>query len=355
VTFARPTHAQIISRTADDLGPAASLRRSVERALARSIAGESHSLHGHLSWASRQAIPTTADDESLVEWASLFQIDRKQPTQGTGTATFTGTNGTEIPAGTVVYLSDADGTRYTVDALVTVASGTATVAITSEEYAESVNCDAGAVIRLASPISGIDTEGEVDADIEDGTDLEEIEDLRDRLILRMQSPPRGGSEADYETWAKATPGVDVGSATVIKGYSGDGTIGLVITIDDDNPIPSGGQVTLVQDYVEPLTPAVLREFVVVAAVAQDVTYDIQIAPYPSPAVEAAILASLAELHARDCVPGGTLLVSHIREAISAATGETDHVLVAPTTNQTATSEIHLRTYNASLVTFGAIP
>lgn len=359
MTFARPTLPQIIERVTEDLGPSASLRRSVERALSRAIPGESHSLHGHLDWASRQAIPTTADDENLTDWASLFQVFRKQPTQGTDFALFTGTNGTPIPAGTVGYLADENRTRFTVDAEVIVASGTATVAITSEEYAASVNCDAGAVITLASPISGINSAGTIVNGVENGTDLEDIEDLRDRLILRMQSPTRGGNDADYQSWAKATPGVDVGNVGVIKGYAGDGTMGIVITIaitaDNDDPIPSEPQRAAVLAYVSPKVPSVLRDFLVVAAVAQDVTYNIQIPQYPSPTIQNAIKASLAELHAREAVAGGTLLRSHMNEAISVATGETDHVLVAPAANVAASTAINLLTFNASLVTFSAIP
>lgn len=353
MTFARPTLPQIISRVTDDLGSAASLRRSVERALSRSIPGVSHSLHGHLDWASRQATPITADDENLAGWAALFQIYRKQPTQGTGTASGTGTNGTTIPAGTVGQYDD--GTRFTVDADATVALGVVTVSITSEDYSSEANADAGASWRLVSPISGVSSDFVLDADIDDGSDLELLEDLRDRLIARMQTPPRGGNDADYESWAQATPGVDVASATVIKGYTGDGTIGLVITIDAADPIPSEPQRAAVEAYVSPLVPSVLRDFTVVAAVGEDVTYDIDIAPYPSTAVQDAIKASLSELHLRDAVPGGSLLLSRINEAISAATGETDHVLVAPVANVDASTTINLLTFNTALVTFGAIP
>ena len=44
----------------------------------------------------------------------------------------------------------------------------------------------------------------------------------------------------------------------------------------------------------------------------------------------AVEAELADLIRRESEPGGTLLVSHIREAISTSAGETDHVLTSPT-------------------------
>ena len=50
------------------------------------------------------------------------------------------------------------------------------------------------------------------------------------------------------------------------------------------------------------------------------------------AIRASVEAELKDLLARDAVPGGTLLISRIREAISIAAGEADHVLTSPTAN-----------------------
>ena len=46
-------------------------------------------------------------------------------------------------------------------------------------------------------------------------------------------------------------------------------------------------------------------------------------------VRAAVEAQLADLHARECGLGDALLLTHIAEAISSSTGETDHKLMAP--------------------------
>jgi uncharacterized phage protein gp47/JayE len=50
------------------------------------------------------------------------------------------------------------------------------------------------------------------------------------------------------------------------------------------------------------------------------------------AVRAAIEAQLRDLHNREADLGVSLLISHIREAISSAGGEFDHVLTAPATD-----------------------
>ena len=52
------------------------------------------------------------------------------------------------------------------------------------------------------------------------------------------------------------------------------------------------------------------------------------------AVMDAIEAELADLIRRESEPGGTLLVSHIREAISTSQGETDHELTSPVADVT---------------------
>ena len=55
---------------------------------------------------------------------------------------------------------------------------------------------------------------------------------------------------------------------------------------------------------------------------------------------AAIEAEIIDLLRREAVPGGTVLLSHLREAISIAAGEADHALTIPAANVThATGEL----------------
>ncbi len=66
-------------------------------------------------------------------------------------------------------------------------------------------------------------------------------------------------------------------------------------------------------------------------VQKPVTYQLSLTPDTS-AVRAAVEAQLRDLHNREAGLGDTLLISHIREAISSATGESDHVLASPSAN-----------------------
>lgn len=95
-------------------------------------------------------------------------------------------------------------------------------------------------------------------------------------------------------------------------------------------------------YIEPLRP-VTAELHVLAPTQVPVSYRLRITPDTS-AVRAAVEAQLRDLHNREAGLGETLLLSHITEAISSATGETDHKLSAPVTDVAAASN--------QLLTFG---
>lgn len=358
MTFARPSLATIQARTATDIGDAAFLRRTVESRVARAVAGVSHALQGHLAWAARQAVPSDfADPESVTSWAATFGVNRKQPTKASGTVTFTGTNGTTVAAGTVIQTPSS--VRYVTTAAGIVAGGSVDLDVEAEEYGADGNADAGIIFRLTAPIAGLNTASSaLAADLTGGTDLEEIPSLLRRLIARLRGPSRGGSDQDYIAWAQATPGVDVGDVWVYPGYNGGGTVALSFGIGETNERPSIDEVSAVQSYVSALFPADGGGFEALRFTEEPVSYviDYQASdpenPYPNAATEAAIEAALVALHLRDTVPGSTLLVSHIREAISGAAGELDHVLVTPGANVVPSSQLHRLTYSAP--TFGPI-
>ncbi len=87
-------------------------------------------------------------------------------------------------------------------------------------------------------------------------------------------------------------------------------------------IPDAGDEAVVAAYIEARRP-VCAEVTVEGPTDSPLNYTITPVP-DTPEVRAAIAAELDDLHAREAEPGGTLLISHIREAISIAAGETDH-------------------------------
>jgi uncharacterized phage protein gp47/JayE len=164
-----------------------------------------------------------------------------------------------------------------------------------------------------------------------GADAESDDALRLRLLARIRQPPMGGSASDYVAWALQVPGVT--RAWVYPLENGVGTVTVRFVRDNDvDFIPDAGAVTAVQEYIDARRP-VTAQVTVLAPTAAPLDLTIALTP-DTAAVRAAVTGELQDLLRRDAKPGGTILISRIREAISVSAGETNHVLSAPTADVT---------------------
>lgn len=333
--FDRPALPQLITRIQTDIegrlpGTDPRLRRSALGVLARAEAGAVHGLYGYLDWLAQQLMPDTAETEHLDRWGSIWGVTRKAAAAAIGNVTFTGTDGSIIDAGT--GLQRSDGVEYTTDAEATIAGGIASVAVTADVGGQDTNAVAEVALLLVSPVSGVQSSAPVAAGgLTGGADAETDEDLRARLLARIQIPPQGGSKSDYEAWALAVAGVT--RVWVMPAWLGLGTVGVFFVRDDDDDfIPDAAEVAAVQAYIDELRP-VTADATVLAPLAVAVDMTIALSPNTA-AVQAAVTAELADLFRReaeveDGAGSGIIPISHLREAISLAGGETDHQLTVP--------------------------
>lgn len=347
--FQRPTLRQLIDRFRADIrtytaGGDALLRRSVESVLARAVPGLTHGLWGGLAWIAKQIVPSTADDDYLIQWASLFGLTPKPAAPAITTATFT-SDGTTIPVGTLVRRGDA--VRYIVTNS-SVAAGVVTVELEAEVPGAAGNAPVSTPLSLVSPIAGVDTaSGTItDADgIHDGVDIETVESLRGRLVQRMRNPPRGGGPGDYITWALEVPGVTRVWCT--PRVQGAGTVGVQFVTDGEaNPIPTEDMVNTVGEYLAARAPVTVGRSIdgewvgVVTTAPTALPLTIEIADLETETgavladVRTAIEAEIVDFLRRDVRPGladGSVILrrSRLDEAISRAAGETSHTLVQP--------------------------
>lgn len=340
--FDRPSLPELIERSEADIesrlpGTDAKLRRSNLNVLARTFSGGQHGLYGFLDWVAAQILPDTAESEMLDRHASIWLPTARIPAEyAIGSATATGTNGTVIPIGTV--FKRADGAEYATDAEVTVASGIATVALTALEAGQTGNALASTALSLASPIAGLTATASVTVNaMTGGADAEADDLLRARVLTRIRQAPHGGASFDYLSWALEVAGVT--RAWVYPQELGIGTVTVRFLRDDDvSPIPDSTEVAAVQSYIDARRP-VTAAVTVVAPIADALNFTIALNP-TSAAIRTAVAAELVDLLKREAEPGGAILLSHIREAISLAAGESDHVLTAPSANVThATGQI----------------
>lgn len=327
--FDRPTLATLIQRTRDDLYSRLAaddpLRRADAEVYARINAGAVHGLYGYLDWLADQVMVDTASVEYLDRWASIWSVTRKPAAAATGSVTFAVQAGAVIPSGTV--LKAFDGTQYVTTSDATIAVPTATAPIVASVAAAAGNRTSGQTLTLVSPISGVNSAATAGL-LSGGADIEADDALRARLLSRIRQPPQGGSQADYIAWALEVAGVT--RAWCYPQELGVGTVTVRFVRDNDagSIIPDAGEVATVQAHLDALRP-VTAQLNMVAPVAVPLAFTIQLTPNTS-AVQAAVQAELADLILREATPGGTLYLSHIRAAISAAAGETNYVMSAPT-------------------------
>lgn len=329
----RPTLAQLIDQGAAEFesrlpGVLARVRGSVVGVLNRVLAGSLSSLYKYAEWLNNQVWPDLADAEYLPVHGARWGKPRLPAAVATGTVMFTGLEGSAIDLGAVVQRSD--GTQYTTTAAGVIAAGVAALPVQANEAGQDGNAIVATALTLTSPVAGINSVVTAQTALAGGADMETLEAWRARILARIRQVPQGGAKTDYEAWALEVPGVT--RAWVYPGEQGAGTVVVRFVREDDaSIIPDAGEIAAVATAIDLVRPVTAATYVV-APIPAVQNFTIQLTP-DSAATRAAVAAELEALYRREAEPGGTMLISHQREAISSAAGETDHVLTVPSANQ----------------------
>lgn len=327
-----PTLAQIIARLRADFRSEAGidpLRRSVEYALLRALAGQSKGQYGYINFLFGECFPDTASESAFWRWAAIWGITQQAATAWTGQVVFTGDTGEVIPAGTV--LTRSDGLEYTTDADATIAEGEASADITASTAGSDSNNDDGQTLVLATPIANVDNEATVESTIVDGTDVETQADGLTRLLLRIRNGGgSGGRSGDYVAWAREVEGVT--RAWEFPLLAGPNTVSVAFVRDNDGTgaaiIPDAGERTAVDEYVQSQAPVTVDVQVIeLTAVTVNLTFS-ALSPN-TVAVKNAITTAVTDFLLREAEPDTTIALSRLNEAISGATGEFSHTLSSP--------------------------
>lgn len=334
MSFIRPTLTELIGRAQDDIdsrlpGADSRLRRSVVGVLATIHAGAVHGLYGFLEYLARQILPDTADAEHLERHASIWGVTRKVATLATGVATATGVNGSIVPSGTV--LQRVGGLEYVTLTDVTIAGGVATLQLAATTPGIASVATGGGKLFFISPVAGVASVAIIGGGgLTAGADAESDDLLRERLLARIRQAPEGGAAHDYRNWTLQV--AEVTRVWVYPAWMGAGTVGIAFMMDGrEDPIPLEADVEVLEAHLAELAP-VTAELVVFAPTPLPIDLEITGLTPDDEATRTAVASEIADLLFRSAQPGGTVLISQIRAAISQAAGESDHVLVSPVAN-----------------------
>lgn len=332
--FNKPTLKQLRNRAITEIntnvkGGDANLRRNYLNVIATALAGIGDEILRRVEYVLKQTFVQEADEESLIKHGQERKFPRKAATKANGPIDVTGTSGSTIASG--VELQRSDNVKYITTEEVSVGNdGTASVPVEAINAGLNGNAGSGTIVSFVSPVAGVNIQATVaSAEITGGTDIEDIEEYRARLLEYEQNPPMGGNKKDYEVWAKEVSGVTRAWCYPIENGAGTVTVRFMMDNSYANGIPHQADITRVQNYIDSERPA--TAVVTVAAPTTDTVNITFSALSPNTtAIKAAITENLQKLFKSSLIePGVKLYLSKINEAISTTAGVTDHKLSAP--------------------------
>ncbi|WP_296201452.1 baseplate J/gp47 family protein [uncultured Hyphomicrobium sp.] len=241
-------------------GTDAFLWPNTEHVFLKAVAGLVHLNFQYLEWIKRQRFATEADGDELDNHGKPYGMTRNAATAAHGEVILTGTVGATLPSGTKV--SRSDGSLFSLRDTVTIrADGTATAYIIADVPGAEGNTTTFAELAMTEATGNI-TNAEVGpGGIGGGSDVEDDESFRARLLFRLRNPPRGGAAHDYVAWALAISGVT--RVWVDPMAYGPGTVGVWFMTDGatESGIPNAVAVGDVRAYIEAHRPVTARPII----------------------------------------------------------------------------------------------
>jgi uncharacterized phage protein gp47/JayE len=299
----------------------------------------------------RQILVSTSDGAYVRRHAFEYGIAERAAGRAGGAISVTATSAGTFPAG--LAFQRADGALFLTASSMVAVPGPVTLNVQADIAGLAGNTPSGEALTLisASPVSIAPATGLVVGGLGGGTAPEDIEDLRQRVLQRKRNPPQGGSASDWERWAKEVPGVE---RVFVDSFSNtDRRVWIAVTFSDRvNGIPNSGDVAAVQAHLsDPNLRPITARVSVVAPVAVPIAVTASGIEPLSTAVEAAIKAELAAVFVERMqvvTPNRPFVLPRawISEAISRATGEERHTLVAPASDVTYSTSGRLPTLGA---------
>lgn len=167
--------------------------------------------------------PDASSGEYLDLHAAQIGMTRRSGAKASVTVTFAGTDGTVIPAGTVVCTPSA--LRFLTSEAVTVADGSASVVCTAEEIGADYNVPEATVTQMAVNVAGVSGVTNAAAST-GGADEESDADFWTRYHERCTQTITSGNAEHYVMWAKEVDGVSY--ALCVPLWNGNGTVKVIV-------------------------------------------------------------------------------------------------------------------------------
>ena len=301
-------------------GADASVPNSALRVLSDMNAGGAFLNIKYLQWLAKNFLPDLAEKGWLDRWANILFGGRKAATFASGTITVTGVKGTKLPAGSP--LATSDGVQYQTAADVYLSATATQVAVTCLTAGAIGNRDAGTPLSITVAASNVNAQATVVL-IDGGADVEDDDDLRTRILLRIRNPPMGGCATDYQQWTLSLPGVT--RVWVAPCEMGPGTVTVRFACDvlraSSDGLPTADDCALAKAFLDTVRPVTVADLFVPQPIPQGIVPRILNLSTDTPSLRLAIEAALQAMLLDRAAPGQTIFACWVSDAISEAVGD----------------------------------
>jgi uncharacterized phage protein gp47/JayE len=320
-----PSLREVREMVRDDITAALSgavlVGNSVLRVMSDANAGLAHLTLRYIDWLARQLLPDTAETEWLDRHGNIWLTNadgstgRKAASFATGSVTLTGTPNTVVP--TATQFQSGDAIRYETIEQVMISPDGTPVDIRAIDAGAAGNLDPGDVLFVTTAVNGLDSSVTVIL-LTGGTDVENDDDLRGRVLDRIRQPPMGGDQNDYVQWAEAVAGVTRAWCAPLE--MGIGTVTVRFMCDDlrtsNDGFPLPEDISAVETYLDSVRPVAVKDFFVVGPIPFGISLTITALEQDDAGIRAEIESAISDMLLEKAIPGQTIYRSWIDEAIS---------------------------------------
>lgn len=193
------------------------------------VAAQVYALYVQADWTARQCFPQTAAGQYLDQHAFLRGLERKEAAQAVGVIRFhvdqAGSTDLTIPAGTVCMTAGLVRFETTEAAVLRSGSLYVDAPARAVEPGAAGNAAAGTILTMAVAPVGVSRCSNPEG-FTGGTDKEDDEKLRERVLETYRRLPNGANAAFYEQGALSFP--EVAAVAVLPKRRGTGTVDVVV-------------------------------------------------------------------------------------------------------------------------------
>ena len=241
------------------------------------VAAQVHALYAQSEWVARQCFPQSAQGEYLDRHAQLRGLGRRSAARAEGSITFQTTAAAaaalSIPVGTVCMTAGLVRFETVEEGTISAGSQSVTVRARAVEAGSGGNVAAGAIRTMAVAPVGVSSCTNAGA-FTGGTDREEDEALRTRILETFRRMPTGANAAYYQQEAMSFE--EVAAVSVLPRARGVGTVDVVVATPQG--VPDEELLQALEDYFE-----TRREIAVDVQVKAPQTQAVQVTVSVSPA------------------------------------------------------------------------